>query len=158
MAKKNVELDDKEVRKALQRLARKNPRMVRAVLDRWAETVIGIAEDKYLNAAPGDRRHLHSRTGRLSSSLRKWFAGNEKVYVGTNVKYAAIHEYGGVIRPRRAQYLRWKDRDGQWHMARKVRIPARPYLKTSIRDLFKSHRARNLAINTLRRDLRRHWK
>lgn len=51
-----------------------------------------------------------------------------KIYIGTNLIYAAIHEYGGEIRPKRAVFLRFQI-DSEWVMARRVRIPAQPYVR-----------------------------
>ena len=55
---------------------------------------------------------LRVRTGNLRRSLQERRArkvqerGNEIIgIVGTNLKYAAIHEYGGTIRPKRAKWL-----------------------------------------------------
>lgn len=46
----------------------------------------------------------------------------------TNVKYAAIHNYGGIIKPKSKDMLRWKDASG-WHAAKQVKIPKRPFLE-----------------------------
>jgi phage gpG-like protein len=49
------------------------------------------------------------------------------VTVGTTIKYAAIHNYGGVIRPKKAKALSWTV--GKHRVfAKKVEIPARPFL------------------------------
>jgi len=55
-------------------------------------------------------------------------------YVGTNLPYAAIHEYGGVIRPKKAKTLVWTDKDGVVHFSKLVTIPARPYLRPALYD------------------------
>ena len=54
--------------------------------------------------------------------------GRVKIYIGTDLVYAAIQEYGGEIRPRRAAFLRFQI-DSEWVMARRVRIPAQPYVR-----------------------------
>jgi len=54
--------------------------------------------------------------------------GRVKIYVGTNVVYAAIQEFGGTITPRRAPFLRFQI-DGEWVSAKSVRIPAHPYVR-----------------------------
>lgn len=54
--------------------------------------------------------------------------GKVKIYIGTNVVYAAIQEFGGTITPRRAPFLRFQI-DGEWISARSVRIPAHPYMR-----------------------------
>ena len=48
--------------------------------------------------------------------------------VGTDVEYARIHEFGGVIRPRRASHLVFQI-DGQWVRTTQVNMPARPYMR-----------------------------
>ena len=46
---------------------------------------------------------------------------------GTNRVYARIHQLGGIVRPRRRRALRF-ERGGRPIFARRVVIPARPYL------------------------------
>lgn len=46
-----------------------------------------------------------------------------------DVRYALIHELGGVIRPVRARALMFRADDGTFVVARQVRMPARPYLR-----------------------------
>ena len=54
--------------------------------------------------------------------------------IGSNVVYAAIQEYGGVIRARNKPYLHFKTKDGKWHKVKSVTIPAQPYLRPAILD------------------------
>jgi phage gpG-like protein len=42
-------------------------------------------------------------------------------------KYAAIHQFGGIIRPKNAPALRFQAEDGTWVVTMKVTIPARPF-------------------------------
>lgn len=42
---------------------------------------------------------LHVQTGRLRQSIQTEVAADNLGTIGTNVEYAAIHEYGGVTRP-----------------------------------------------------------
>lgn len=46
------------------------------------------------------------------------------------VKYAAIHEKGGVILPKSGKHLVFKTARG-WVSAKRVRIPKRPYIEPS---------------------------
>lgn len=65
-------------------------------------------------------------TRRLYNSLGyKAFA--DRTEVGTNVKYGPIHQFGGVIRPKRNKYLKFK-LGSSWRVVKKVTIPARPFL------------------------------
>ena len=50
--------------------------------------------------------------------------------VGTDVIYAAIQEFGGVVKPKTAKALHWVDREsGEDRFAGSVTIPAHPYLR-----------------------------
>lgn len=81
-----------------------------------------------------------SLTGRLRRSFTVE-AGNDRVAVGTNVIYAAIHQFGGktspsVIRPKKAKALFWR---GARHAVKSVKhpgskIPARPFLVVQDED------------------------
>jgi phage gpG-like protein len=50
------------------------------------------------------------------------------VRVGSNLKYARIHQLGGVIVPKSRKFLRFPIGGGQFMFAKKVTIPARPFL------------------------------
>ncbi len=71
--------------------------------------------------------------GRLRGSIAAEAISDHEVLIGTNVIYAAIHEFGGTITPKRAKYLRfyWKE-IGQWVTTKKVTIPPRPYLRPAL--------------------------
>jgi phage gpG-like protein len=55
-------------------------------------------------------------------------AGASLVRVGTNLKYARLHQLGGVIVPKNRKFLRFPIGGGQFMFAKKVVMPARPYL------------------------------
>jgi phage gpG-like protein len=72
------------------------------------------------------------RTGRLAGSVKPKAAvlvgdGRAESSVAPHMVYARIQQNGGVIVPVRAKALRWKDKNGV-HFARKVKLPARPYM------------------------------
>lgn len=72
-------------------------------------------------------------TARLRNSIDYATAG-DKVLVGSNLKYARIHQKGGIIRPKKAKRLLFKGCDGSMVSAKEVTIPARPYLGVSKDD------------------------
>ena len=79
---------------------------------------------------------LHIRTGHLRRSIESGVneKGNNIIgWLGSNVIYARIHEFGGIIKPVRGQYLKFPIGDS-WVSVRQVRIPPRPYLEPSIRE------------------------
>lgn len=70
--------------------------------------------------------------------------GDGYVEIGTNKVYGAIHQFGGTIRPRTADFLVFK-LGGRTVFARKVTIPARPFLglstanKAELLDIIADH-------------------
>ena len=69
------------------------------------------------------------REGELVGSIDHEVMGDE-VRVGSGLVYAAIHQFGGTIRPKRARKLRfWIGKEKVF--ADSVTIPARPYLGLS---------------------------
>lgn len=76
-----------------------------------------------------------NQTGVLEGSIkiaefaRQEGAGVTGTWGSTDVRYALIHELGGVIVPVRAQALRFKRPDGSFRIVKSVTIPARPYLR-----------------------------
>jgi len=76
-----------------------------------------------------------NQTGILEGSIRITSTAREQgpTVVGqwgsADVKYALIHELGGVIRPVRAKALAFRLPDGSFRMAQQVTIPPRPFLR-----------------------------
>lgn len=78
------------------------------------------------------KQHLID-TGNLRASVAAEPEGSNAVTIGPrNVIYAAIHEFGGVIRAVKAKALRFKTKDGAWHTVKSVTIPARPYARPAL--------------------------
>jgi len=103
------------------------PKAVKPALTRAAVEVIAFAQKKYLGAPKKMPRgvsggffgsYLAAPTGTLRRSLTKKVkvGGNGvSAKIGTNIKYAAIHEYGGTTGRNRS-----------------VTMPERPFLRPSI--------------------------
>lgn len=70
---------------------------------------------------------LLKKSGALWKSLEVKSATSDTVTVGSERKYAATHQFGEEIKPKKAKALKFKI-GGKWVMAKKVTIPARPYL------------------------------
>jgi len=80
-------------------------------------------------------------TGRLAASVGAQTTSNEKegavclVYptmYDPKIKYAAIHEYGGDIVPKKAKALRWFGDDDEPIFAKKVHIEEKHYIEPAI--------------------------
>jgi phage gpG-like protein len=56
------------------------------------------------------------------------------VTIGTNIAYAAVHQYSATIRPVKAKALRFKC-NGHWTSRKKVFIPARPFADFTSADV-----------------------
>ncbi len=113
------------------------------------EQVVGESRDSYLS---GPRpKHLGRINGDLARSVFYQVANSSKVFklgtptlsgdpsssfvaVGSNLKYAPVHEFGATIRAKNAPFLVFKTLDGAWHKIKKVVIPARPFLQPAVQD------------------------
>lgn len=67
------------------------------------------------------------KKGMLVSSVRITQIDSKNVSVGSDRKYAAIHQLGGTIRPKQKKVLVFQI-GGRTIFAKRVRIPPRPYL------------------------------
>jgi HK97 gp10 family phage protein len=76
------------------------------------------------------------KTGTLKRSIHhetvEKSAQRVVVAVGTNLEYAAIHEFGGIIEAKNGPYLVFRTGDGEWHSVTSVQMPARPYLRPAL--------------------------
>lgn len=93
--------------------------------DPWPPSIRAIAE--------GGRTLRDS--GRLRDSFQRGPPSRHRVEVGTNVIYAAIHQFGGTIRPRSAPALHFPLPGGGWVRTDQVTIPARPFAGVDADDL-----------------------
>jgi phage virion morphogenesis protein len=66
------------------------------------------------------------KSGILRTSIHAQASASD-VIVGTNIRYAAIHQFGGTISAKTKKLLRFKAGD-RWISKKSVRIPARPFL------------------------------
>jgi phage virion morphogenesis protein len=66
-------------------------------------------------------------TGRLQRSISSQ-ADASGVTVGTNLKYAPTHQWGATIVPKKAKRLAFPGPGGSMIFAKKVVVPARPFL------------------------------
>lgn len=83
--------------------------------------------------AAGKRNtRILTESGRLSKSVTA-DPGRSEVRVGTNLIYAAIHQFGGTIKPVKGDRLIFSI-GGRTVGARSVTIPARPYLGVDADD------------------------
>lgn len=81
----------------------------------------------------GHPEHLEGRSGHLRRSITH-SVSEAHAEVGSNVVYARIHEYGGVITPVSGEFLRFENQEGEEVFVRSVTLPPRPYLRPALEE------------------------
>jgi len=82
----------------------------------------------------GNPGELKIRSGKLKGSIESEVTQTTNTVTGslfTDVIYGPTHELGATIFPRKRRYLVFKIGD-RWIRARKVKIPAKPFLRPSV--------------------------
>ena len=85
-----------------------------------------------------------TKDGHLSGSVTS-NAGKDFAEWGVNRIYAAIHQFGGIIRAKTAAALKFMIPGAGFRVVKAVRMPARPYLgvndddRSDILDVFERH-------------------
>jgi phage gpG-like protein len=110
--------------------------VIKLSLYQGAETIAGwVKKNKLSGPRPSVLGVVSNRLrSSISASKTEQLDNEYRSKIGTNVKYARIHEYGGLIRAINAKFLRFKTSDGKWHAKKEVSIPARPFLRPAIED------------------------
>jgi HK97 gp10 family phage protein len=76
---------------------------------------------------------VRRRSGTLSRSIHNEVAESGPrravIHIGTDLIYAAIHEFGGTIKPKRGKFLRFKNQAGEYVFTKQVTIRAHPYMR-----------------------------
>jgi phage virion morphogenesis protein len=140
-----ITVDDAEVRAAFANLARAAGDLTPVMADIGAQLVTHVGLRFEAGAGPGNVPWKQSRraaeqdgrtlvdTARLKQSIT-FRASATGVDVGTNVQYAAIHQFGGTIRAKTSKGLRFRlpwlrsKTDSGWRTLQSVTLPARPFL------------------------------
>lgn len=76
-----------------------------------------------------NKNRILTLNGYLCGQMTWQLVGDRTVEIGSNLPYAAVHQFGATIKPRAAKVLIFRG-----HAAKSVTIPARPYLGLSDED------------------------
>ena len=76
-----------------------------------------------------NKNRILTLNGYLRGQMTWQLVGDRTVEIGSNLPYAAVHQFGATIKPRAAKVLIFRG-----HVAKSVTIPARPYLGLSDED------------------------
>lgn len=90
----------------------------------WAALQPWYQKDKRRN-----KNRILTLNGYLRGQMTWQLVGDRTVEIGSNLPYAAVHQFGATIKPRAAKVLIFRG-----HAAKSVTIPARPYLGLSDED------------------------
>ncbi|HKV95764.1 MAG TPA: phage virion morphogenesis protein [Candidatus Angelobacter sp.] len=130
-----VQINEAALQQLQQRLAGMAPRIVAEVYDALKplvyQSLLNTIPKYFAGSGGSNSTMLTSRSGDLMNSVLQSIqttVDNDglKVSIGSNLKYAAIHEYGGYA-GRRGPF---KKKDGK-----RPYLPARPYLHPAIYEL-----------------------
>ncbi len=121
---------DKELERQLQRIGDASADILETAARSGAQIVLNAARNNVKGQGLIITRTL-SRSLHMETAEKSRFRA--VINVGTNLVYAAIHEYGGIIRPKVKQFLRFVI-DGRVIFAKAVQIPARPYLRPGYKE------------------------
>lgn len=113
------------------------------MLRRIGVEVASISKGDYLQG-PRSATKLGRVTGQLAVSIAYKVTGN-RVVIGSNLPYAAIHEFGGTIRAKRGPFLVFRI-GKNWISKKSVVIPSRPFLRPALDD---ARPAMTLIVNRL---------
>lgn len=130
-----VKIDDSAMQQLTERVSELPPRMVAAVYKALQPLVyqsLRTAIPRYFSGSGGPNSTvLTSRSGKLMNSvlesIQTRMEGEKMVIsIGSDEKYAKVHEYGGFA----GRKPPFKKKDG-----RRPYLPARPYLHPAMADL-----------------------
>jgi len=95
--------------------------------------LVAAAEAGALPIQNAAKEKARRRSGTLSRSIHTEVIEQSPtrvvVAIGTDLEYAAIHEFGGTIVPKNGQYLKFPGLDGEDVFVKEVTIRAQPYLR-----------------------------
>jgi phage gpG-like protein len=137
MIEYRIDYEDQKVADMFKKLEDDMPEINHRILGVLSGEVIEQSVMRYVQP------QFHHPTGKLAQSLDYKVYGGSYAEIGTNLVYAPVQEFGATIRPGAKGFLAWQDRmTGKWIYTRKpVTIPARPYLRPALDDIFASGRA-----------------
>lgn len=139
-------------------LARLNPLQTNTLLESLARMMRDAIRERLIAGGPSPdgaawkpnsegRRPILHKSGALARSIDYAVAGMQAV-VGSGLIYAAIHQFGGVIVPKAKRTLAFMI-GNRPVFARKVTMPARPYIGLSADDRAELVQATALYIRRL---------
>ena len=132
-----INLDDSQAQSTLAQLLR-NTSNSRVIMQGLATELETMTTDNFENEAFGGQAWVRkafgngktlTNTGELKDSVTS-SATSHTASVGTNMIYARIHHFGGIIRPKQKSHLIFAT-PNDFAKVKSVTLPARPFLPIS---------------------------
>lgn len=143
-ARVEITVNDAEIRAALGRAAEAT-RELTSLMDLIGAALVASTQQRFeVQRSPAGvpwKQSLRAQSvsgqtlvdsGRLRASITHRPSAS-RVEVGTNVNYAAVHQFGATIRAKTAKGLRFRIGD-RFVIKRQVTVPARPFLGIDAAD------------------------
>lgn len=139
-----ISLDDTQALQKLSEITKQlqNPRQLYGI---FGETLIAQHKDRFdAQTSPDGKKWQQTQSwykssgkilqqrGYLRNTLR-YQIQTDGLEFGSNRPYAAIHHFGGVIKPKRKKALKLGAK-AEFGFAKQVKIPSRPWLGVSNKD------------------------
>lgn len=157
-----LDVDDGKIKSAFANWEKHIPGLHNLVLARVTQRMASNSQHLFLTG-----QALKVRTGRLRSSIMTRKVTDFDYGIGTNVKYARIHEFGGTIqipeiRPVNKKALRWIGPSGRVMFARRTRahpvvMPRRSFIGAAIDYTVFSGQSSKLAELALEEHVKKFW-
>jgi phage gpG-like protein len=113
-------------------LLERYPEKFRDALVNGLKQAMLFAEGEAKKNLTGGPRNVKTVSGYLRRSIKSTVDSSKlEGSIGSDVIYAAIHEYGGTITAKKGPYLVFQA-NGSWVKTSSVKIPERPYLRPAL--------------------------
>ena len=143
-----VKFDEQEIKIALKNLSEIPKQamagITNAVQDSMLEIQSTAKSPGYVPYKSGNLKR--SITQKVEATPLKRVTGT----IGSNLEYARIQEFGGVIRPKTGKYLRFLGNNG-WVSVKQVTIRPKFYMTRAIKDKLPNLIRRLKALNILKK-------
>ena len=122
---------DKEVIERLKKIGPDLREELRKTIQGFGIDMVGYIGRTKLEGNP-----LKSHTHKLRDSLNQRFEDSGDrltTSIGDSAEYAAAHEYGVTIFPKKGKYLKFQI-EGQWKSVKQVTLPERSFMRSSLAE------------------------
>lgn len=133
-----LDIDSKSFEKRLGSLKNKMPMISRRMMSKVATNIRRDSRNKNLKG-----QVLNKKSGDLYKNISYKSKDNWTTYITASARYAAVHEFGGVINAKEGKYLTFMIAD-RFIKTKSVKIPKREFLGNIVREYQTSNKTTQL--------------